>query len=294
MKKQQTPFSARTRDANKAAPVGFPETARRGLLHSIDGLIRRGCVSGWDDVARELRRIARVSPIELESYSALPQQSDALLMALPWERAIDFCERLHDHLSKGVYDHDEGRYVVTPESAKQFIAEELQRLFQEEGLPFEMRDGCVHRRGRRHSVEMIAQAQVVLGDPRLVGARRHYRKAREFFENPRTPDYENCVKEAVCAVEAAGKALFPAARASTLDELLKWLTSDQRGLIPKTVAKSVGGLYAFRGGGEGVVHGGAGGGTPTAGVAEFAMAVCASSIILLVDVSAEHDEDIPF
>jgi hypothetical protein len=76
----------------------------------------------------------------------------------------------------------------------------------------------VHRKGRKHTADLVSRADVVLGDPRLDSARKHYAKAAQFFRAPTKADYENAVKEAVCAVEAAGKALFPEAKAATLGD----------------------------------------------------------------------------
>lgn len=65
-------------------------------------------------------------------------------------------------------------------------------------------------------------------------------------------------------------------------------------LLPKTLGQTVAGLYGFRSGGEGVGHGGTSGGTATAEIAEYALAVAASQIILLVDISNAQEHDIPF
>jgi hypothetical protein len=134
----------------------------------------------------------------------------------------------------------------------------------------------------------------VLGDPRLAGARKHYDKALQFFRNPSKPDYENTVKEAVCAVEAAGKALFPSAKAATLGDLSKWLVTTKDVSVPKALCQTLTGIYAYRSGGDGVGHGGTEGGPATVEVAEYVLAVCASQIIFLVDVCNSQEVDIPF
>jgi hypothetical protein len=209
----------------------------------------------------------------------------------------DFCERLHGHLAHevGYLDEHEDYRVSTPRGeAQAFISSELHRLYLEEALAFDFREGVVQRRGRRHTVERISRAEVVLGDPRLGAARKHYEKALQFFRDPSMPDHENAVKEAVCAVEAAGKALFPEAKAATLGDLAKWLTGSDTALLPKTLGQTLVGLYGFRSGGDGVGHGGTSGGVATAEVAEYALAVAASQIILLVDISNAQEQDIPF
>jgi hypothetical protein len=218
------------------------------------------------------------------------------LSELSWQQGYDFCERLFGHLAKEVgYEEEFGFHVDTPRSEVQiYISTELERLFQEEDLAYEFSEGNVVRRGRKHTVEMTSRAQVVLGDPRLTNARRHYAKALQFFRDSKNPDYENAVKESVCACEAAGKALFPEAKASTLGDLAKWLSNSKNQLIPQALALSITAIYAYRSGGEGVGHGGATGGAATTSVAEYVLAVCASQIIYLVDLANEDEDEIPF
>jgi len=263
-----------------------------------------GYVAGWMELGRELQRIARVEPTHYGSESNIDslrqarKDSEEILNQLPWQKVYDFCERLHNHLAQEVRQYnsygDQYETVRSIGDVKAFIASELQRLFLEEGLAFEFRDGTVQRRGRRHTVERVSRAEVVLGDPRLVHAGKHYSKALQFFRDPAKPDYENTVKEAVCAVEAAGKALFPQAKAATLGDLTKWLSGNDASLLPKALGQTFNGLYGFRSGGEGVGHGGATGGAATSEVAEYVLAVAASQIIFLVDLAESQEQEIPF
>jgi len=288
------PFSARVRSTRSQLDAEFPDSARVGLLHLLVELIRRRYVEDWLEIAREAARIARVPPAQLTSKPS--GDANQILLAMPWEKVYDFCERLHGYLARevGYVDRDDNFEVTTSRGdAQAFISAELQRLFLEENLAFEFRDGMVYRRGRRHSVQQISGAELVMGDPRLTGARNHYQKALRFFRDPSKPDYENTVKEAVCAVEAAGKALFPEARAATLGDLTKWLTGSSA-LVPKALGQTLAGLYGFRSGGEGVGHGGTGGGEVTAVIAEYALAVAASQIILLVDIAKAQEPEVPF
>lgn len=296
-----SPFSARNRGAHRQIDNAFPATARNGLLHLLLDLIGKDYVASWGAVARELQRIARLPPIEYNEtktngISQAKADVEAVLAKLGWDKAYDFCERLHNHLARDVgYTWNDEFQLTKPKAEVQaFIAEEMQRLFEEEGLAFEFTDGLVRRRGRKHTVEVTTRAQVVLGDLRLAGARKHYDKALSFFRNPTKPDYENSVKEAVCAVEAAGKSLFPVAKAATLGDFAKWLGATKDISVPKALIQTITGIYAYRSGGDGVGHGGSAGGAATAEVAEYVLAVCASQIIYLVDVSNTQDTDIAF
>lgn len=280
----------------------FPASARSGLLHLLFDLIDRRYLPDWTVVARELNRIGR-RPLVVYDSSSLPSLKQArtdagvVLEEVDWPRVYDFCERLYGHLPKEIgYEDQWGNYEVHVSRGvmQAYIAAELQRLFLEEGLAYEFTDGAVRRRGRRHTVELVAKSQVVLGDPMLLSARRHFDKALQFFRHPSAPDYENAVKEAVCAVEAAGKLLFPMAKASTLGDLVKWLGSAREVSVPKAICQTITGIYAFRSGGDGVGHGGANGGKATLEVTEYTMAVCASQIIYFVDLANSLESEVPF
>jgi hypothetical protein len=221
----------------------------------------------------------------------------AALLQLPWDKVFDFCERLHSYLVHEVsyHDNDDDQLVVviSKVDAQRFVAEEIQRVFIEENLAFEFSDGLVRRRGRRNTGDRIARAELVLGDPRLINARAHINKALRYFANVKQPDPENVVKEAVCAVEATARVLFPG-RGTTLGEIVKSLTGSAPGQLPKSVAHTFHGLYGFRSGGEGIGHGGTDGGAATAELAEYALALAASQIVLLVDLANSLEGGVPF
>ncbi len=101
------------------------------------------------------------------------------------------------------------------------------------------------------------------------------------------------MKEAVCAVEAAAKEVFPEAKANTLADFVGWATNSKRNLLPKTIGQTFSGLYGFRNSGEGVAHGAASGGAVTAELSEYVLGMAASQIIFLADL-ARNDEEPPF
>lgn len=298
----QTPFSARAREQQKQIDAAFPPSARSGLLHLLFDVVERRYVPDWTVVARELHRIARLPLITYDTSSVSSQKQaqvdvQTALDSLEWAKVYDFCERLHGHLPKEIgYEDNYGNYIVeiSRGDMQTYIEAELQRLFLEEDFAYEFVEGAVRRRGRKHTVDLVAKSQVVLGDSRLLSVRRHFDKALQFFRHPTRPDYENAVKEAVCAVEAAGKILFPMAKASTLGDLVKWLSLNTELSVPKAICQTFTGVYAFRSGGDGVGHGGANGGKATPQVTEYLLAVSASQIIYLVDLANSKEVDVPF
>jgi len=289
------PFSARNRGAHTQIDNDCPETTRIGLVHLLSGLVDKNYVEGWGEVVGELRRIARVRPGSSD-YNSYIEEAEQLLVTLPWDKVYDFCERLYSHLTKDfyVYPGDERPELITSKSeAQEYTTNELQRLFLEEHLAFEFSNGLIRRRGRRNTVEQVSRAELVLGDPRLSAALGHFNKALRYFRNVSQPDPENAVKEAVCAVEATARALFPSG-GSTLGDVVKSITGSGLGQLPAPIAKTFHGLYGFRSSGEGVGHGGAAGGPATKELAEYSLAVAASQITLLVDLAAAAEPEIPF
>lgn len=153
-----TPFSARNRHEKNWIEEDFPASARTGLLHLLNDAVDRDYLSSWAVVAKELRRIARDAPRDysltsVESIKQARLDVQVLLNQLAWERIYDFCERLYGHLAQGaVVWRGNEEISITREQSQLFFAEELQRLFDEESLGYEFRDGLVQRRGKRHTI----------------------------------------------------------------------------------------------------------------------------------------------
>lgn len=292
------PFSARNRSETRLIDDDFPASARTGLLHLLNDAIERGFVSGWHTVAKELRRLTRAAPQQYDSKRIDSMQQarndvETYLQGLEWARVYDLCERIHNSLAEGsMYQANFLETItITKTESQQFVAEEMQRLFDEENLGYEFRDGLVQRRGKHHTLAQINKAEKVLVDNRLHAARQHYSKALRHFRDREKPDFENAVKEAVCAVEAAAKELFPDAKANTLGDFIKWASNTTRGqLMPPSISQTFTGLYAFRSSGQGVSHGGATGGHVTLELCEYVLGIAASQIVLLVDLSTSVDE----
>lgn len=295
------PFSARNNPQSKQLDNQFPETAKNGLAHLLFDLIDKNYVSGWPAVAKELQRIGRLPPEQFDpnktaDYQQAQNISIQIINELSWLKLYDFCERLHNHLAQEIsFEGQWGTGIsIAKSEAQKYISQELQRLFLEEDLAYEFTGGIVQRRGRKHTVGISAKAHLVLGDTRLSGARRHYEKALQFFRNTENPDFENCIKDAVCSVESAAKSLFPEAGASTLGEFSNWLSRQKEIEIPKAIPKIITGIYAIRSGTDGVGHGGGTGGKATKEVAEYILSICASQIIYLTDIAEKSHDDIPF
>jgi len=291
-----SPFSARSRPDKGWIKDDFPASARTGLLHLLDEAVNSNHLSGWHIVAKELRRIAR-APLRdykerhVAGIKAAQDDTEIYLIMIDWQQVYDFCERLYSHIARDIsYD---GEVITTKTEAQRLFAEEIQRLFEEESLGYEYRDGLVQRRAKRNTINQINKAERALADQRVIAARTHFSKALRYFHDRKKPDHENTVKEAVCAVEAAAKNLFPDARVATLEGFVKWANGGKRKLLPQPIGKTISDLYVFRNSGEGVSHGATAGAAVTAELSEYVLALAASQVTLLADL-ARRDVEIPF
>ena len=111
---------------------------------------------------------------------------------------------------------------------------------------------------------------------------------------PHNPEYENAVEEAVCAVEAAAKNLFPQAKDKTLTDIVKHIAGNKSGESLHKIALTVTGLYGFRGAGKGVSHGEANGGEVTKYLAEYSLAAAPFQIILFHELASAQEDNVPF
>lgn len=297
------PFSVRNGTTHKLISQSFPSSAVIGLQHIISDCISLFFIDGWTAVARELRRATRDTVADYDKSNVRDIEEARLyveerLKTLPWQKRFDFCEIIYLKLAY-VPDEDFFHYrnqtPFTLSDAQTYIEKEIQQLFIDEFFAYEFIKGSVIRKGRKHTVETTDQAQYVMSDNRLQNARIHYSKALGFFRDRKQPDYTNTVKEAVCAIESAGKSLFPQAKAATLGNLAKWFQQKNNNIpMPPTLAKAIDNIYVLRNSGEGVAHGSTNGDEITAAIAEYILSLSASTIIYLVDLANSTETEIPF
>jgi hypothetical protein len=117
---------------------------------------------------------------------------------------------------------------------------------------YELRDGKIERVGAREAEVAIGEARGILRDAELQPADEQFQKAIGFFNQRPQPDVENCVKDAVGAVEALARILL-GKPSIQLNDAMKEI-GDEKG-IHKTLQQMVDKLYAYRGDAPGAAHG---------------------------------------
>jgi len=117
---------------------------------------------------------------------------------------------------------------------------------------YELRKGQIEKVGAREAEAVIAEARGILHDPELAGPDEQFRKAIGFFNRRPKPDVENCVKDAVGAVEALAGILLKDPSILLSKALIR--IGQEKG-VAATLCKLIGDLYAYRGDAPGAAHG---------------------------------------
>jgi hypothetical protein len=157
---------------------------------------------------------------------------------------------------------------------------EVNQLFTEEQLGFEFRNGLVEKIGVGFIDAQIKEARYLLKEPEFKGADEHFEKALKAVNIRPNPDVENCVKDAVSAIESVGRILVNDEK-PLLSDIIRDMA--KRGIIPKPLDEAIQKVYAYRGNQPGVAHGLVGDSKVTVDEAEFVLAMSAAIIIYLVN-----------
>jgi hypothetical protein len=277
----------------------FPESARIALSFLLADLVANEYIDSWAKVYAELQRTGRLPDTEdCEWWETLDY-----LRAMDWIQVYTFCERVHDRLlsRRGYleeslpYDHPDA-WVETESlsDVRAYYTEELNNILAEENIGYVFVNGQFQRRGRPQTQKNIQRMGAVLANPQLTSVRVHFNKARKFFDERPQPDVENCVKEAVCALEAAVEILTGKPASKSFDKVIRQLQGTEPGEIPPPIAGGIIKLRAYRGGAQGVAHAALDGNVVSKAEGELVLSVVAAYITYLYGLLSKEEEDIPF
>ena len=119
----------------------------------------------------------------------------------------------------------------------------------------------------------------MLKEPEFKGADQHFEKAIKALNVRPNPDVENCVKDAVSAIESVGRIIVNNDKA-LLSDIIKDMAKNE--LIPRPLDEAIQKIYAYRGDQGGITHGLVGESKVTIDEAGFVLAMSAAIIIYLV------------
>lgn len=245
-----------------------PERARVGLYHIVgqffatEGYSKRLYSALYREICVALR-IPSDRRIGWESqYSTAIER---VIKDCEWWQFYDICEVIWLTLDSS---YDRGEFST-----------QVNTLVREEQLGFELRDGKVEKVGSGFIDAKVKEARYLLKEPEFKGADEHFEKAIKALNMRPDPDVENCVKDAVSAIESVGRIIMKDEKA-LLSDIVKEMA--KKGIIPKPLDQVIQKIYAYRGSEPGVAHGLVGPSKVTIDEAEFVLAMAAAIIIYLV------------
>jgi tetratricopeptide (TPR) repeat protein len=237
-----------------------PERARVGLFH----IVRQFFEDKYLDLYQVLCVALRI-PLDTNRANVYLASGaiEKLIMNCQWWQFYDTCEVLWQGLE---YKRDN-------------LSEEINTLFREEHLGFELRGGKVEKIGSGFIDARVKEARYLLKEPEFTGADKHFEKAMKALNARPNPDVENCIKDAVSAIESVGRIIVNDEKA-LLSDIIKDMAKNKT--IPKPLDEAIQKIYAYRGDQPGVAHGLVGTSKVTIDEAEFVLAMSAAIIIYLV------------
>ncbi len=200
------------------------------------------------------------------------QATESLIMDCKWWEFYDICQFFWQYLDY--------KYKLKSEREKLTAYEyQINYLFRDEFLGFELHDGEIERTGNPITDAKIKEARILLKEPEFKSADELFEKAIKAFNERPNPDVENCIKDAVAAIESIGKIISNNEKAK-LDDIIN--NAVKKGVIPQPLDQTITKLHAYRGNEPAVAHGGIEPSKVTIDEAEFVLAMSAAMILYLV------------
>jgi hypothetical protein len=239
-----------------------PNSVRDGFLNSLENVFYALGIE--HDVYRSfLEVIDRWAPDD-EDYDI--GDIAALVTQCTWNQLFDIAQKTVELLHS------------YPDAIDRFI-NSFNQVLRRNYVGYEFRGTLIERIGAREADVVVAQARGILHDPQLGGPDEQFQKAIGFFNQRPQPDVENCVKDAVGAVEALAEILL-GKPSIQLNDAIKEI-GEQKG-IHKTLQQMVEKLYAYKGDAPGAGHGKTSAKPPVRiEDAEFVLSTSAACIVYL-------------
>jgi hypothetical protein len=218
------------------------------------------------DICKSLRVLPSTEEPKLSHKEELYHNKlNELLAKCEWWQFYDICEIILGFLIN--------------DNRRESFSKRINILFKEEHLGYELRNGKIEKISSVYIDTKIQETRYLLKEPEFKGADQHFEKAIKALNVRPKPDVENCVKDAVAAIESVGRIIIGDEKA-LLSDIIKDMVA--KGIIPKPLDQVIQKIYAYRGDQPGVAHGLVGASKVTVDEAEFVLAMSAVIIIYLV------------
>ena len=191
-----------------------------------------------------------------------------------WWECYDILEKLY-------------QVCVRLEGGEEYLAQfslMINAVLVREGVVWKLDHGKIIRDLPPQTVRQLGQVVTVLADPRFKGPDVQFSKAIEHLNRRPDPDEENCIKDAVEALEAVVNIIV-----GTTDKQLNALLKEEpfKSGIHPIISQMLDKLYAYRGAVPGSAHGQVGPAVVEPADATWVLAVSCATILYLVDKFAK-------
>ncbi|MBC8279951.1 MAG: hypothetical protein H8E48_04110 [Chloroflexi bacterium] len=158
------------------------------------------------------------------------------------------------------------------------IQSDMNKLFARDLLAWRFEGGEVVLAQPAAITAIIEEVKGILAEPRFAVPNDQFRKANGHLNSKPTPDTENCIKDAIGALEGVAQIVMGQVD-GTLGDLLKKgvLKSD----IPLHLNKIIDRIYVYRGNQDGVAHAKTSHANIPIQDANYVLSLCAASIVYL-------------
>ena len=281
---------------SKLVSNDFPERARIAVAYLFADLSEKRYLSKDDEIVLELNRIGRFTSVDLEGASDKEIINKVLfrLNKLPWHMVCLFLERVYAKHLRSVNGYENGceMELTSITEVEDYFVHEVNQILDEDGIGFKFANGEFQRSGRPSTQRAIHQTGAVLADERLRIIKIHFIKAKQFYDQKPASDCENCVKESLCALEAAIE-ILTGKSAKDFEKVIKQISGNAPKQIPAPIAEAMIKLHGYRGSGVGVAHAAIKGNRVESTEAELVLSLVADYITYLVNLFPA-DDSIPF
>jgi hypothetical protein len=272
----------------------FPSSAITAIAYVFNDMRGRGYFVSDQKIIMELNRLGRFTsqdiPPATDKRNFISEISLRLHM-LRWDKIYFFIERVYAKFISG-YDYEQD-YSHTIWEAEEYFTSEINLAMEEENLAYFLEEGEFRRKGHLQTQKVLSKVGAVLDREVLAPVRDLFNKARRFFDQRPNPDPQNCVKEAVCALEACVETLTGEPASKSFEKSIRKLQGVNPENIPPPIGEGMIKLHAYRGSAPGVAHAAPSGRTVELSEAELVLSLVASYITYLSDLYPD-DDDIPF
>lgn len=296
----EIPFSTRFGVCSKKLITDdFLQSARVGLYYIFIDLIEKDLIEKeYNDNQKfkyinfEINRICR--NLNRDDDDSNISRS---FYEMEWFGVYNLVERLYLKLKPNNdfdgYGHIDGD-LYDIEYVKTYFTNEIKHLMAEENIGYDFDNGMFYRKGHISTIKSIKAVAPILSNEKLVKAKEHYNKALKFFQNIKTPDFENSIKESFCALEASLIALHSPEIAKNFEHSIKNLEGYQKEKSPPPIIESIIKLYGYRNSGNGIAHATQKEIKVSEKEAELILALVADYITYFYSLLNKDEYDVPF